>query len=118
MNDSLFVAPGPLPEPDWIAGNPNNWDNGIEGNYWSDYTTRYNNVSEIANTGVGNTPYFINENNIDHYPLLAPCDIYSSDFPTTQESNQTQTLPTTVASILTIAIIATGILAYFKKYKK
>ncbi len=43
----------------------NFWDNGIEGNYWSDYD------STIADQdGIGNTPYEINENNTDHYPLL------------------------------------------------
>jgi len=46
------------------------WDNGTVGNYWSDYLTRYPNASEIDSTGIGNTPYVIDKNNIDHYPLL------------------------------------------------
>jgi parallel beta-helix repeat protein len=50
----------------------NVWDNGTVGNYWGDYKTRYPNASEIANTGTGDTPYFINENNIDRRPLLRP----------------------------------------------
>jgi parallel beta-helix repeat protein len=54
------------------AANPNTWDNGTSGNYWSDYLTRYPNASEIGNTGVGDTPFYINENNIDHYPLMEP----------------------------------------------
>ncbi len=40
------------------------------GNFWSDYKLRYPNATEIDNSGIGNTPYFINTVNIDHYPLL------------------------------------------------
>jgi parallel beta-helix repeat protein len=48
----------------------NTWDNGIEGNYWSDYLTKYPNAGEIDNSGVWNTPYVIDANNTDHYPLM------------------------------------------------
>jgi parallel beta-helix repeat protein len=48
----------------------NVWDDGSKGNYWSDYLTKYPNATEIDNTGVGNTPYVIDVNNTDHYPLL------------------------------------------------
>ncbi len=50
------------------------WDNGVEGNYWSDYTGDdiysgpYQN--ETGNDGVGDTLYLIDENNTDHYPLM------------------------------------------------
>jgi len=54
------------------VANPSTWDNGTSGNYWSDYLTRYPNASEIGNSGVGDTPFYINENNIDHYPLMEP----------------------------------------------
>jgi hypothetical protein len=61
------------------------WDNGFIGNYWSNYTIKYPNASEIGNTGIGDTPYFIertpwatsrypNQMNIDHYPLIHPFD--------------------------------------------
>lgn len=36
----------------------NVWDNGVEGNYWSNYT------------GIGDTPHIIDENNQDNYPLV------------------------------------------------
>ena len=52
----------------------NFWDNGSMGNYWGDYLTKYPNASEIGNTGIGNTPYVIDADNIDHYPLMAPVD--------------------------------------------
>jgi hypothetical protein len=46
------------------------WDNSSEGNYWSDYTTKYPNA--VNNGGIWNTPYIIEANNTDHYPLVDP----------------------------------------------
>jgi parallel beta-helix repeat protein len=48
----------------------NIWDNGSRGNYWSDYLTKYPNATEIDSSGVWNTPYIINMNDADHYPLM------------------------------------------------
>jgi parallel beta-helix repeat protein len=62
--------------PKFVAGAANFWDDGKAGNYWSDYETRYPNASEIGNTDVGDTPFFINENNIDRYPLMSPVAIH------------------------------------------
>mgnify|MGYP000530603689 CR=1 FL=1 len=47
----------------------NYWDNGYPsgGNYWSDYTGL-----DADEDGIGDTPYVIDENNIDHYPLMNP----------------------------------------------
>jgi hypothetical protein len=53
------------------------FDNGAEGNYWSNYLIRYPNASEVGNTGIGDTPYIINADHADHYPLMAPFDISS-----------------------------------------
>jgi parallel beta-helix repeat protein len=47
---------------DWT----NTWDNGSEGNYWSDYSG-----SDSKHDGIGDTPYVIGANNIDHYPSMA-----------------------------------------------
>jgi hypothetical protein len=52
----------------------NVWDNRSVGNYWNDYLTKYPNASEIGNTGIGDTPYIINADNVDNYPLMAPVD--------------------------------------------
>jgi len=57
----------------------NVWDDGYPsgGNSWSDYTGDdffrgpYQNVT--GSDGIGDTPYIIDENNIDHYPRLGPC---------------------------------------------
>jgi len=43
----------------------NVWDNGVEGNYWSNYNGTDNNRD-----GIGDTPYIVDENNQDNYPLV------------------------------------------------
>jgi len=45
----------------------NYWDNGSEGNYWSDY-----NGTDHDGDGIGDTSYMIDANNIDSYPLMTP----------------------------------------------
>jgi len=50
----------------------NSWDNGEEGNYWSDYTGQ-----DLNGDGIGDTPYTIDANNRDRYPLKKPWGIYA-----------------------------------------
>jgi len=52
----------------------NIWDDGYPsgGNYWSDYTIRYPDAYELDDSGIWDTPYIIDENNRDHYPLMNP----------------------------------------------
>jgi len=60
----------------WIQGSTpavNIWDNGIEGNYWSNY-----NGTDNDSDGIGETPYTIDEKNQDHYPLMAPIMIFDA----------------------------------------
>lgn len=46
----------------------NHWDNGSTGNYWSNYENRYPDAENISN--VWSIPYKVNDNNIDHYPII------------------------------------------------
>ncbi|MDH5376606.1 MAG: PKD domain-containing protein, partial [Candidatus Bathyarchaeota archaeon] len=47
----------------------NAWDNGAEGNYWSDY-----NGTDADSDGIGDTPYKIDATNKDNHPLMNPYD--------------------------------------------
>jgi parallel beta-helix repeat protein len=44
-----------------------NWNNSVEGNYWSDY-----NGADSNGDGIGDTPYIVDANNTDHDPLMSP----------------------------------------------
>ncbi|MDI6904833.1 MAG: NosD domain-containing protein [Candidatus Bathyarchaeia archaeon] len=60
----------------------NVWDNGKEGNYWSDYTgvDLYSNSyqNETGWDGIGDIPYKkIEENNIDNYPLMGMFSVFN-----------------------------------------
>ncbi|TSA57077.1 hypothetical protein D4R42_02305 [bacterium] len=52
------------------------WDNGSEGNYWSNY-----NSTDTNGDGIGDKPYIINENNQDNFPLMEPVPVIP-EFPT------------------------------------
>jgi len=110
---------------EWRVSNV--WDDGEEGNYWSDYVTRYPNATEVEGLGIGNTPFYIDEKNIDRYPLLKPIatpEVPSpspspSPTPTLTPSNP-ESFPTAlvVAPIAIVAVIGVGLLVYFKKRKR
>jgi nitrous oxidase accessory protein len=81
----------PTESPDKIWGpNPSSptalWDNGNQGNFWSDYLTKYPNAKEVDKMGTGNTPYVINVDNLDQHPLM-------SEFNQTPIVNLPQWLP-------------------------
>ena len=50
----------------------NTWDDEYPsgGNYWSDYEERYPNAQEIDGSDVWDTPYVIDGNNQDNYPII------------------------------------------------
>lgn len=48
----------------------NNWNNNQQGNYWNNYQGE-----DINNDGIGDTPYIINEENRDNYPLMTPVNL-------------------------------------------
>jgi parallel beta-helix repeat protein len=67
-------------------GYVNIWDDGYPsgGNYWSDYngTDLYRgpNQNETASDGIGDTPYPIDGNNRDNYPLMQPWSVHSTRY--------------------------------------
>ena len=57
----------------------NFWDDGVgKGNYWSDYEERYPNATEIDDSDIWDTPYFIDENNQDNYPIVPEFPTWTS----------------------------------------
>ena len=60
------------------SGYPNVWDDGYPsgGNYWSDYNgaDSFSGAfqNEIGSDGIGDSPYVIDANNLDNYPLMDP----------------------------------------------
>ena len=55
-----------------VSASTNVWDDGYPsgGNYWSDYEERYPDAEEIDDSGIWDTPYVIDEDNQDNYPLM------------------------------------------------
>jgi parallel beta-helix repeat protein len=50
---------------DVINSYENTWDNGLEGNFWSDYAQ-----SDTNKDGLGDSPYAINGSDSDQFPLM------------------------------------------------
>jgi nitrous oxidase accessory protein len=96
------------------------FDNGKEGNYWSDYTGK-----DDDGDGIGDSPYIIGFTRKDNHPLMAPFNIESVTIELPEwetpsfELPQPEPFPTTLvaASIASVAIIGIGLLVYFKKRK-
>jgi nitrous oxidase accessory protein len=93
------------------APSANFWDNGKEGNYWEDYRTSKTlrawndyNVSDTNRDGTNDTPYIINEQNVDHYPLTSPYNTENSQSPATQETFSFALYFSVIAAILLLVI--------------
>ncbi|MBS7632983.1 right-handed parallel beta-helix repeat-containing protein [Candidatus Bathyarchaeota archaeon] len=56
----------------YISGH-NFWDDGFEGNYWSNYTG-----FDLDHDGIGDTEHVIGANNTDNYPLMGMFDSFDT----------------------------------------
>ena len=88
------------------------WDNGKEGNYWSDYQTRYPDAAEVGTSGIGDTPYVIDENNTDHHPLMQAADISSIPPPISEPSSGSQPIIVAIVVAVVVVILAIVFLVY------
>ena len=57
----------------YTSGYVNFWDNGLEGNYWSNYTG-----VDTDHDGIGDSAYEIDENNTDRYPLMGVFHVFEA----------------------------------------
>lgn len=104
-----------------LNGTKNSWDNGKEGNYWDDERTSAThrawndfNVTDDNKDGINDTPYVINDDNVDRYPLAFPFDIKNNTVVLPPQEPFPIALAATV-SVAIAAMVAIGLLVYFRK---
>jgi nitrous oxidase accessory protein len=83
------------------------WDNGKEGNYWADY-----NGTDFNGDDIGDTPYVIDVNNVDHYPLMYPWGLNEPQV--WLGCSQTMLI---IIAIVVLMIVVAGLLGYRKKQR-
>ena len=106
------------------------WDNGKEGNYWSNYTG-----VDANHNGIGDTPHTINEKNTDNYPLMNPTTTpqltppaVDTDFPSSSTTPTLSPTPTAtppnsepfpigqaIAIFASVMVATVGLFVFFKK---
>ncbi|MEM1566648.1 MAG: NosD domain-containing protein [Candidatus Bathyarchaeia archaeon] len=90
---------------------PNKWDNGYPegGNYWSNYVgtdiKSGKNQDRPGSDGIGDVPHFIDDKNVDHYPLIGN--------PLKHEFNQAPALFYLLA-IITPTILGTALFMLYR----
>ena len=99
------------------------WDDGKQGNFWSDH-----NATDADDDGVADTPYVINKqgNNTDRYPLMEPVQI-EVNLPVEPEPTPSLSpepisgavlLPFIIVISVSAIFIAAIVLIYLKKRKR
>ena len=112
----------------------------VDRNYWSNYTTKYPNATEVEGLGIWDTPYvddryaWATNTSIDYHPLVNPITDFEipnfgiqtmptlTPYPTINtgpEPPQTEPFLTTlvVVIVVSVAVAGIGLLVYFKKRK-
>jgi parallel beta-helix repeat protein len=115
------------------TGSRNFWDNGTSGNFWMNYDGKDGNGD-----GIGDSPYSIDRDEVDYYPLIKPVSVSDTPFPTpspspTPFSYPEPTLESTpeptskpatfstdwvIASASATSLAVIGLIVYFKKYHR
>ena len=113
----------------------------VDKNYWSNYTAKYPNATQVEGLGIWDTPYvddryaWATNTSIDYHPLVNPITDFEipnfgiptmptlTPYPTINtgpEPPQTEPFLTTLAivSILSVAAVGVVLLVYFKKQKR
>jgi len=127
VNSAIFL---------WLANAPV-----VDRNYWSNYTAKYPNATELDSSGIWDTPYVYGtfqriNSSIDYRPLVNPVTDFeipnfniplpsatptSTQHPTINtdpEPPKTEPFPTTIVAAVSGAIavaVVAGLLVYFKK---
>lgn len=107
-------------------------------NYWSDYETLYPDAKEIGRTGIWDTPYNYNKTDwsdfpfVDSNPLVHPTNgagapevneeptLTPTTTPTHTDGDESGSFPTALiiaAGIVSVVVVSTSLLVYFKKRK-
>jgi nitrous oxidase accessory protein NosD len=105
------------------------WNNSVIGNYWDDYSGIDEN-----DDGIGDTPYIMDENNKDNYPLMTPTEMsptptsslaptptpFSSPTPKLTPTPEAEIFPTTlvIGAVVAVVVVCLGLLVYLKKRHK
>ena len=112
----------------------------VDKNYWSNYTAKYPNATEIEGLGIWDTPYVDDRyalatgKSIDYHPLVNPITDFEipnfgiptmptlTPYPTINtgpESPKTEPFLTTlvIVFVVSVAVAGVGLLVYFKKHK-
>ena len=99
------------------------WDN----NYWSDYTSKYPNASQIGNSGIWDTPYVptvMRTTILDRYPLTTPYNftkpvIIAEPTPTPKPNpTANPSIPEFSPWIAILSVLSIGLVAFFVNRKK
>ena len=90
----------------------NTWDNGTEGNYWSDYEAKYPNATELDDSGIWSIPYVLDEDNQDNCPLIDPVVVSEvSD----DKKSATSDLTLVTIAVVIVLVILFGVAVYRRK---